>query len=322
MLYAWEMAGFSSSSDHSLLLLGRLDGRLSNSPAADIWMARARLKGAAALAGAAGVPVSVSDLQDWICGRTPPPRHSEGLNDPFSIAALFHFALSATESLTDPIARATLNISRTLLDDRKEAGVWAPEDLVRFGPAWRTAQALLEAPYPAPALQAVAERLIVTRAHLEAPATEGQLLTTADGRQLRIEPRRFDMGWILACHLPVALQASGLALRRLPAFVNLPRFLPDRCEALADHLAGMIGHQAVQGLAELDRLERKLARLPEQLGVTRRSKAPLLVRLELAYPGLNRTAIARLLGISHQGATKLVEKLRDLTGGRLISGTR
>ncbi|WP_176598904.1 hypothetical protein [Sphingobium sp. 15-1] len=305
------MRDFSSSSDHALLLLGRLDGRLCNSPAADIWLARARLKGAAALASFAGVPVSVADLQNWICGRTPPPRHSEGLNDPLSVAALFHFALSATEA-GDPIVRATLNISRTLLDDRKEADLWASEDLVRFGPAWRMAQMLLEAPYPAASFQAIAQRLIDARASLDAPVTEGQLVTTADGRQWRIDPRRFDMGWILACHLPGALMATGLSLRRLPLLVDLPRFWPDDAGLLAGQIAVMVARQAGQGLVELDRLEAKLARLPVTLDVTRRSRAPLLMRLELAYPGLSKTAVARLLGISHQGATKLVAQVEKL----------
>lgn len=316
MRYHQEMRDFFSSPDHALLLLGRLDGRLFNSPATDIWLARARLRGAAALASSAGVPVSVRDLQDWICGRTPPPRHSEGLNDPFSIAALFHFALSATESHHDPIARATLNISRSLLDDRKEADLWAPEDLVRFGPAWRTAQMLLEAPYPTATLATIAQRLIDVRGSLDAPATEGQLITTIDGRQLRIEPRRFDMGWMLACHLPAALMAAGLTLRPLPSLVELPRFIPDDPQALAGHMAAMIARQAGQGLADLDRLEAKLIRLPQDLPVTRRSRAPLLIRLELAYPGLSRTAVARLLGISHQGATKLLAQVEQATRGR------
>ncbi|WP_375195991.1 hypothetical protein [Sphingobium sp.] len=314
------MRDFSSSADHALLLLGRLDGRLVNSPAADIWLARARLRGAATLAGFAGVPVSVRDLQDWICGRTPPPRHSEGLNDPLSIAALFHFALSATGGHCDPLARATLNISRTLLDDRKEADLWAAEDLVRFGPSWRMAQMLLEAPYPTATLHSIAQRLIDAQASLDAPATEGQLVTTADGRQWRIEPRRFDTAWLLGCHLPAALAASGLILRPLPSLVELPRFVPGDAAVLAEHMAGMIARQAGQGLIELDRLEAKLARLPGELPVTRRSKAPLLIRLELAYPGLSKMAVSRLLGISHQGATKLVEQVQKLTGGRLRQG--
>ena len=265
------------------------------------------------MASFAGVPVGVADLQNWICGRTPPPRHSEGLNDPLSIAALFHFALSATDG-DDPIVRATLNISRTLLDDRKEADLWAAEDLVRFGPAWRMAQMLLEAPYPAASFHAVAQRLIDARASLDTPVTEGPLVTTVDGRQWRIEPRRFDMGWILACHLPGAFAATGLSLRRLPSLVALPRFLPDDADLLAEQIMAMVARQAGQGLTELDRLEAKLARLPMDLAVTRRSKAPLLMRLELAYPGLSKMAVARLLGISHQGATKLIAQVEKLTG--------
>lgn len=310
------MRDFSSSTEQALLLLGRLDGRLLNSPAADIWLARARLKGASILASVASVPIEVKDLQDWICGRTPPPRYSEGLNDPLSIATLVHFALSATESQRDPIARATLNISRQLLDDRREAELWAPDDLVRFGPAWRAVQAMMEAPYPSAALESVAERLIAARDSLTAPVSGGQLLTTADGRQLRLDPRRSDLGWVVAAHVPAALEACGLALRRLPSFVDLPRFPGGDVETLAGQLSVMIGRQARAGLAELDRIEARLRKLPTELPVTKRSKAPLLMRLELAYPGLSKTAVARLLGISHQGATKLVAQVEQLTGGR------
>ena len=303
------MLDFSSSREQALLLLGRLDGRLANSPAADIWLARSRLKGAAMLASVASVPISVKELQDWICGRTPPPRYSEGLNDPLSIAALVHFALSASESQRDPIARATLNISRQLLDDRKEAQIWAPDDLVRFGPAWRAVQAIVEAPCSTGGVETVAERLIAAREGLAAPVSGGQLLTTADGRHLQIDPRRSDLGWVVAAHVPAALEASGLTLRRLPSFVDLPRFPSMDVETLAEQLVAMIGRQAREGLAELNRLEARLSRLPKELAVTKRSKAPLLMRLELAYPGLSKTAIARLLGISHQGATKLVSQI-------------
>ncbi|HEX7875987.1 MAG TPA: hypothetical protein VF489_05320 [Sphingobium sp.] len=302
---------FPPSPEQALLLLGRLDGRLANSPATDIWLARSRLRGAAALASFAGVPVAVKELQDWICGRTPPPRYSEGLNDPLSVAALVHFALSATEGRRDPIARATLNISRRLLDDREEARTWAAEYLVRFGPAWRSVQERLEAPYPAASLHGVAQRLLEVARGLEAPLAAGQLLTTADGRQLRIDPRRADLLWVVACHVPGALEASGLALRRLPSFVGLPRFLAEDADALAEQLAAMIGRQAREGLAELDRIEAQLARLPATC-VTKRSKAPLLMRLELAYPGLSKMAVARLLDISHQGATKLVAQVEAM----------
>lgn len=306
------MAAFSYTADHALLLLGRLDGRLASSPVADIWLARARLRGAAQLATMAGVPIETRDLQNWISGRTLPPRHSEGLNDPLSVAALFHFALSAGGDGADPIARATLNLSRQLLDDRAEAALWGQDDLVRFGPLWRDVGALLDAPYPAPALGAVADRLLAARAMLDMPRSEGPLLTTSDGRQLRLVGTHQDRGWIIACHLPLALHRAGFTLRLLPALTHLPRLLPDAREPLVEALQHALTKQSLEGLTDLDRLETRMRRLPAMLGVTRRSRAPLLARLELAYPGLSKVAIARLLGISHQGATKLVAQLKAL----------
>ena len=145
------------------------------------------------------------------------------------------------------------------------------------------------------------------------PVTEGHLVTTADGRQWRIDPRRADVGWTLACHFPSALCSAGLSLRHLPSLVGLPRFLPDDAALLAEEIAAMVAREAGRGLVELDRLEAKLARMPTDMRVTRRSKAPLLMRLQLAYPGLGKTAAARLLGISHQGATKLLAQIEGLT---------
>jgi hypothetical protein len=80
-----------------MLQLGRLDGRLRGSPCTDIFLAKARLYGTVALAGLAGMPIDISDLQDWITGRTPPPRASEGLNDPISVAAVFHLAIGRND---------------------------------------------------------------------------------------------------------------------------------------------------------------------------------------------------------------------------------
>jgi hypothetical protein len=63
-------------------------------------------------------------------------------------------------------------------------------------------------------------------------------------------------------------------------------------------------------LAELDVLERRVAESPGTMKVTRRSKAPALLRMALAYPGLRVPAIARLLAISPQGAAKLQEQVQ------------
>src|SRR3546814_6080091 len=89
------------------------------SPWADIWLARARLSGAADLAGLAGVPVDVDHLQDWICGRTPPPRASEGLNDPVSVAAVFHLAIERSEEHTSEL-QSLMRISYAVLCLKKK----------------------------------------------------------------------------------------------------------------------------------------------------------------------------------------------------------
>jgi hypothetical protein len=303
-----------------LLLLGRLDGRLQNSPARQFWLARARVSGAATIAGIAGVPVDVDDILNWICGRTPPPRHREGLNDPLSIAALFHLSLIAQEPTTDQLAHSTLAILRTVLDDRDACETWGRDDLVRFGAAYRQAQVALRGPYPAPTLLAVAKRVQEAHSALEIAPADGRTVSSIDGRQLTVEPVSFGTVWLLACHLPQAIVSAGLATHFIPTLVGLPRYLTGTVAEIASAIERAIGRAAHEGLAELDRLEHRLSILPEGLNLTRRSRLPELLRLELAYPGLRVPAIARLLGISLQGAAKLASQGRAARAGRVQLG--
>lgn len=293
-----------------LLLIGRLDGRLSGSPARDIWLGRARISATSTIASLAGLPVDTSDLLAWITGRTPPPRHSEGLNDPMSVAALTHFVLLAQEANGDAVAKGTLNALRTLLDDREEAQIWGREDLVLFGPAFRAAKARLAEPYPAPTLLAVAERLLAVHADLEIAPVGGRSVATIDGRQLNVDPRTFGTIWLLACHLPTALLSAGFTTQAIPSFVCLPKLFGATAWELASDLERRFGAAAMAGLRDLEAVERIDASLPKELGVTRRSKLPSLMRLEAAYPGMRVPAIARLLDISPQGAAKLASQAR------------
>lgn len=298
----------NAPNEQAMLLLGRLDGRLQNSPWADIWLARARLQGAAQLAGLAGVPTDVRHLQDWICGRTPPPRASEGLNDPVSVAAVFHLAIEAGVANAGPLARATLNVLRTVLDDRSEAEVWAGSDLAYFGPAWRQARADALAPFPSPSLRAVAERIV---AMLKTVAIADQAtvdVTVIDGRTLPLEPRARDRAWLVASHIPAMLHHAGLTLGTLPSLILLQKFPPHDVVALTDIVTSSLLATCQSGLKDLDWIERhgsKALTMP----ATRRSRAPLLARLALAYPGLRPSAVARLLEVTPQGARKLVAKL-------------
>lgn len=292
-----------------LLLLGRLDGRLQGSTCADIFLARSRLEGAATLAGLAGVPIAVRDLQGWIAGRTPPPRASEGLNDPISVAAVFHLALNRDEDLKDPIARATLEALRAVLDDRTEAQIYGAEDLAHFGPLWRQLRIAADTPFPSSDLLAVANRIFEMVALTEPAAPGSWEVVSVDGRSLDLPPRGRDRNWLIAAAVPRMLYRAGFTTRVIPSFILMPKFLPPSPAELALTLAQAIGRAAQAGLRDLDAVERAASRIQADLAVTKRSKAPLLARLQLCYPGLHPSAVSRLLGVTPQGARKLLGSL-------------
>ena len=283
----------SLRADDSLLLLGRLDGRLHQSPFTDIFLARSRLEGAAILASLAGVPIAVRDLQDWIAGRTPPPRASEGLND--------------------PIAQATLNGLRSVLDDRAEATAYAGDDLAHFGPLWRRVRIAADEPFPSASLLGVAERVFSLAALSESVATASVDVVSLDGRALQLPSRQRDRNWLIGVAMPRLLYRAGFTSRVIPSLILLPKFLPPSPALLAQTLAEGLGRVAKAALRDLDVIERAATRLLAVRGVTRRSKAPILARLQLAYPGLQPAAVARLLKVTPQGARKLLASLARLS---------
>lgn len=298
------------SSNSPLLMLGRLDGRLHNSTAADIFLARSRLEGAAALAGLAGVPVTVRDLIDWITGRSPPPRASEGLNDPIAVAAVFHVAIARDEDASDPVTRATLNVLRTVLDDRAAGETYGRDDLAHFGPLWRIVRDAADAPFPSGDLIAVAQRVFELAAITEAAAVDASNVVSVDGRSWELPSRSRDRNWLLATAVPRLLHRAGFTTRVHPALVLLPRFLPPSPRDLAEFMAAAMARKAAGGLRDLAEMERDVARLRND-GATKRSKAPLLARLQLIYPGLQPAAVAKLLNVTPQGARKLLKAAKN-----------
>lgn len=305
-------------SDDALLLLGRLDGRLHGSTCTDIFLARSRLEGAAALAGLAGVPIGVGDLQDWITGRSPPPRASEGLNDPISVAAIFHVAISRDEDAKDPVGRATLNMLRGILDDRAAAETYASDDLAHFGPLWREVRSAADVPFPTRDITTVARRVFDLAAMTASAPASGSEVVTIDGRSLELPPRSRDRNWLIATMVPRMLHRAGFTTRVLPSLVLLPKFLPETPQALADLMIERLGKNAEVGLRELDSIEREAGRTLSGMQVTKRSKAPLLARLQLTYPGIQASAVAKLLNITPQGARKLLGASSGHSGPMLV----
>lgn len=293
-------------SDDALLLLGRLDGRLQSSTCTDIFLARSRLEGAAELAGLAGVPIAVRDLIEWITGRSPPPRASEGLNDPISVAAIFHVAISRDDDTKDRVGRATLNMLRAVLDDRAAAETYASDDLAHFGPLWREVRSAADAPFPTGDLVSVARRVFDLAALTEPAQASSSEVVTFDGRSLKLPPRSRDRNWLIATMVPRILHRAGFTTRVIPSLILLPKFLPATPQALADVMIEGLGKKAEAGLRELDSIERDAARTLSEMQVTKRSKAPLLARLQLTYPDLQPSSVARLLDVTPQGARKLL----------------
>jgi len=293
-------------SDDSMLLLGRLDGRLQSSPCVDIFLARSRLEGAVELAGLAGVPIKLSDLHDWIAGRSPPPRATEGLNDPMSVAAIFHVALSRDEDTNDPVHRATLKVLRVILDDRVEVQTYGSDDLAHLGPLWRQIRAAANTPFTSGDLLEISSRVFELGELTEQSARMGSDVVSIDGRTWELLPRQRDRNWLIATAVPMMLQQAGFTTRVIPSLVLLPKFLPPSPAELAGLLSERLAAAARAGLRDLDVIERAAARLASDRPVTKRSKSPLLRRLQIAYPGLQASAVSRLLGVTPQGARKLL----------------
>jgi hypothetical protein len=127
-----------------------------------------------------------------------------------------------------------------------------------------------------------------------------------DGRVLDLPPQQRDRLWLIAVAVPRMLYRAGLTSRVIPSLILMPKFLPASPDELVETMAAAVGKAAYAGLRELDVIERAASRTRTDFGVTRRSKAPLLARLLLSYPGLHPAAVARLLDVTPQGARKLL----------------
>jgi hypothetical protein len=143
----------------AFLALGRLDGRLTHSPAAQPWLIKARLEGAAIAACNAGVHVTASDLEAWMSGARNPPRSTEGLNDPMSVAAVVYYYFTTFERSRASNDIAVTRLLRSILDHEGEAQTWAGTDLIHYGPLWRALSTLADEPGLDPTISSVSERM-------------------------------------------------------------------------------------------------------------------------------------------------------------------
>lgn len=146
---------------------------------------------------------------------------------------------------------------------------------------WRLIGEQADEPFDGADLAEVAERVLQLSSMAETIAMSGTEVVAVDGRTINFPSATRDRGWLIASALPRMLYRAGITLEQaLSKTVNA-------------------------GLRDLDQIERSVRRL-DTAGFTRRSKAPLLTRLQIAYPGLQPKAVSRLLGVTPQGARKLL----------------
>ena len=292
-----------------LLALGRLDGRLTHSPARTAWSILARFEGAAIAAYNAGVPTDANAIEAWIAGSGSPPRASEGLNDPLGVAAIVHFFFASLEPGTGNRDRQLRRLLRSLFDSEAEASTWSGADLVHYGSLWRGLLTVAEEPGLEPSLSSIAGRLaqmarLVTRA-----VDHSELIATLpDGRAITFD-RDYPRAWLVLAMVPALLQHSGLSSNLLPSLVPRHKFLCSSAAEWRDLLTECLSNQAPLAARSLERLEREMAQLYLRYRRTSRSRLMDAAELRVALPSLTRNKLAVAVNATPAGAGYLMRQL-------------
>lgn len=292
-----------------LLALGRLDGRLTHSPARTAWSIRARFEGAAIAACNAGVPTDANAIEAWIAGSGSPPRASEGLNDPLGVAAIVHYFFASLEPATGDRDRQARRLLRGLFDSEAEASTWSGADLVHYGPLWRALRKIADEPGLEPSLTSISCRLAQMARLVRRAGDHSELLATLpDGRAItfgRDHPR----AWLVMTMVPTLLQRSGLSANLLPSLVPRHKFLCSSAPEWRDLLSQCLSSKAPPATFALDRMEREMSQLQARYRRTARSRLADAAELRVALPSLTRKKLAVAVNATPAGAGYLMRQL-------------
>ncbi len=293
----------------AFLALGRLDGRLTHSPAAQPWLIKARLNGAAIAACNAGIPVTTTDLEAWMSGARNPPRAGEGLNDPMSVAAVVYYYFTTLEQSCGANDTAVARLLRSILDHEREAELWAGTDLIHYGPLWRALSNLADAPGLEPTISSVAARMHdMARVAIKAEGRRQIAATAFDGRQFVIahDDRR---AWLVSVMVPRLLRRAGVTTNLIPSLVPTLRFLDHGAQGFAAKLHECIAQSVASGNKALTAMERKIAGFDTAYRRTARSRLRMAAELGLALPSLSRQKLAIAVNSTPAGAGYLKRQL-------------
>ncbi len=292
-----------------LLALGRLDGRLTHSPARTAWSIRARFEGAAITACNAGVPTDANAIEAWVAGLGSPPRASEGLNDPLGVAAIVHFFFASLAPASAGRDRQVRRLLQGLFDAEAEASTWSGADLVHYGPLWRGLRKITDEPGLEPSLTSISGRLAQMARLVRRAADHSELVATLpDGRTISFGHDHL-RAWLVMIMVPTLLQRSGLSANLLPSLVPRHKFLCSSFAEWRDLLAECLFSQAPPAARSLDRMEREMSRLHERYRRTARSRLVDAAELRVALPSLTRNKLAIAVNATPAGAGYLMRQL-------------
>ena len=297
--------------------LGRLEGRLHNSPSRLSWLLATRIRGVAFSAENAGVPVDTDDVRQWFSGLRFAPRYLEGLNDPISVSTVAHFYLQSLLDIPDDentIANAKLS---AVCDLKKWALEWSPQEYRIYDKLSR-------------AVAKSTSRLGIGTSISRVSNVCAKALTLADqlGRKISerqsqpIAPelvRSTPIAWMVSTRIPCLLVRAGIVGCAMPSLIPSLRFTDLVADRIERAILARLATEVSFGLKELDRLEKERALLNEHPAFTKRSRIYAAADIMQALPRIRNKPLARTLGITPQGAGYLITQMRELTGQRADS---
>lgn len=283
----------------ALLEIGRVDGRLLSSPARPSWEFAMRMRGISQSCENAGVPVRSEDLSAWVSRGGIPPRHSEGINDDISVAAI---AFQVNE-LWKSGARILKPDQPTRVDAffgyRRRAFEYAGDD-ARF---YRALVAdvfednrSLKKPETITDIAKNCEKLLAVYGSIL-----DQRVATHSGVQGLVGARVRPVVWLVAAHVPGLLQSAGLTAN---LHLNLVPSIRDRdCSAavIETHIRDRIAVEGIASRRLLDEFEREIRNLTSTV-TTKRSRSQMAASVLCAMPEIRSNLLAQAIGSTPQGA--------------------
>jgi hypothetical protein len=297
------------NSDAIFLDLGKLDERLKTSPARVSWHLKMRARGVAFAAVNAGIPVSPSDVEQWLAKESLPPRYIEGINDDLSIASVAYFTLSTFDMAQDKTNVEAKILLQKIFNRHEVVMDWALEERDLLSPLFEEVSMKLNSLHLERSLSSVAHvirKLLIVIQESCVNISDGGLKNAYD-----ILPRDIPQAWIASTFLPLLLLRAKLLSSCLPSLIPPIRFVNMAEGAVEAAVRNRLSQEVTYGLRELDKLERQLSGCLDSVKLSKRSHAKEAAILLIAFPRLKRAQLANCLDITPQGAGRLKRQIAE-----------